>query len=926
MHGSKLPSSSPFRYSTWLSIIREIHSLKDRGVDLVSHCRIHVGNGLRTNFWKEVWIGDNPLCVLFPRIFALETNKDSSVAVKLSSVTSSLRRPVRGGSESSQLSLLQEYIEGTILSSLEDRWVWDLNGEGVFCVKDVRNLLDDVFLPKAPIATRWIKYVPIKLNVFAWKVHLNRLPTRVNLQHRGVLVSDPSCPICHSEDEDLAHLFFRCSLVTDIVRLVCRWWNIAWASIDSYSNWLHWFNAIRLSPKVKDLLEGVFYITWWSIWRFRNQVFFSSLVPRKDVLFDDIVSRSFTWCRSRCKRHVYKLGMDVERLEDELYGLESSMEVLEGFVELRRWFEKTESVFGISECAKGKKVKFTVATLEGPALTWWNSKIATMGLETVNQMPWTEMKQLMTAEFFPVEEIQRMEHELWNLKVKEYNIVAYTQRFNELALMCPRMVEPESLKVDAFIRGLTENIKGEVTSSRPTNLNEAVRISHKLMERKSQAWDERILEGRKRKWENFQNGNSSAVLRIIVAQGHRNPRDGPDQKQGNERAMTTAPTEKKVFSGSLLVCGCCFTRHDGPCTIKFHKCGKVGHKARYCKEKSVATGANAQFVWTCYDCGEQGMDWIVKHNAVIVCGKKVVRIPYGNKTLTVESDKGMSRLKVISCIKARKYVERGCHLFLAHVTEKKPKEKRLEGVPAIHDFPEVFPDDLPRLLPPRQAEFQINLVPGVAPVARAPYRLAPSEMRELSVQLQELLEKGFIRPSSSPINDLFDQLQGSSVYSKIDLRSGYHQLRIKEEDIPITAFRTRYGHFEFQMMSFGLNNAPAVFMDLMNRVCKPYLDKFVYSKDEEEHEKHLKIILELLKKERLSKPNWAAPTMPTEVRQFLGLAGYYRRFIEGFSLISKPLTKLTQKDKKYEWGKEKEEAFQTLKQKLWSAPILVLPE
>ncbi|GKE29718.1 RNA-directed DNA polymerase, eukaryota [Tanacetum coccineum] len=179
----------------------------------------------------------------------------------MSSVTSSLRRPVRGGSESSQLSLLQEYIEGTILSSLEDRWVWDLNGEGVFCVKDVRNLLDDVFLPKAPIATRWIKYVPIKLNVFAWKVHLNRLPTRVNLQHRGVLVSDPSCPICHSEDEDLAHLFFRCSLVTDIVRLVCRWWNIAWASIDSYSNWLHWFNAIRLSPKVKDLLEGVFYIT-----------------------------------------------------------------------------------------------------------------------------------------------------------------------------------------------------------------------------------------------------------------------------------------------------------------------------------------------------------------------------------------------------------------------------------------------------------------------------------------------------------------------------------------------------------------------------------------------------------------------------------------------------------------------------------------
>ncbi|GKC93488.1 putative reverse transcriptase domain-containing protein [Tanacetum coccineum] len=284
----------------------------------------------------------------------------------------------------------------------------------------------------------------------------------------------------------------------------------------------------------------------------------------------------------------------------------------------------------------------------------------------------------------------------------------------------------------------------------------------------------------------------------------------------------------------------------------------------------------------------------------------------------------MSRLKVVSCIKARKYIERGCHLFLAHVTKKKPKEKRLEDVPVIHDFPKVFPNDLLGLPPPRQVEFRIDLVPGVVPVARVPYRLAPSEMRELLKQLRELLEKGFNRPSLSPwgapvlIDDLFDQLQGSSVYSKIDLRSGYHQLHIKEEDIPIIAFRTRYGHFEFQVMPFGLTNVPAVFMDLMNRVCKSYLDKFiivfiddilVYSKDEEEHEKHLKTILELLKKERLyvkfSKcdfwldsvqflghvidrngvhvdpakieaiRNWATPATPMEVRQFLGLADYY---------------------------------------------------
>ncbi|GJZ07986.1 putative reverse transcriptase domain-containing protein [Tanacetum coccineum] len=291
-------------------------------------------------------------------------------------------------------------------------------------------------------------------------------------------------------------------------------------------------------------------------------------------------------------------------------------------------------------------------------------------------------------------------------------------------------------------------------------------------------------------------------------------------------------------------------------------------------------------------------------------------------------------------------------------------------------FPEVFLEDLPGLPLARPVEFHIDLIPGAAPVARAPYRLAPSKMKELSKQLQELSDKGFIRPISSPwgalvlfvkkkdgsfrmcidyrelnkltvknryplprIDDLFDQLQGSSIYSKIDLRSGYHQLKVREQDISKTAFRTRYGHYEFQVMPFGLTNAPT---------------------DKKEHEEHLKAILELLKKEKLyakfskcefwipqvqflghvidnrgihvhpakieSIKDWASPKTPTEIRQYLGLAGYYRRFIEEFSKIAKSMTKLTQKGVKFDWGEKEENAFQLIKQKLCSAPILALPE
>ncbi|GJZ36911.1 putative reverse transcriptase domain-containing protein [Tanacetum coccineum] len=307
-----------------------------------------------------------------------------------------------------------------------------------------------------------------------------------------------------------------------------------------------------------------------------------------------------------------------------------------------------------------------------------------------------------------------------------------------------------------------------------------------------------------------------------------------------------------------------------------------------------------------------GMNWLANHHAVIVCDEKIVRIPYGDEVLIVQGDRDgkgeKSKLSIISCTKTQKYIKKGCPIFLAQVTKKeteeKLEEKRLEDVPTVRDFSEVFPEDLPGLPPTRQVEFRIDLVPGAALVARALYRLTPPELQELkmdlfecvSITVNKLTVKN--RYPLPRIDDLFDQLEGSKVYSKIELRYGYHQLRIQEEYISKIAFRTRYGHYEFQVMPFGLTNAPTIFMDLMNRVCKPYLDKFmiifiddilIYSKSEEEHAEHLKLILELLKKEEL-----------------------YAKFSKCEFWLSK--------------SEKAEFAFQLLKQKLYSAPILALPE
>nr|GEX53659.1 putative reverse transcriptase domain-containing protein [Tanacetum cinerariifolium] len=514
----------------------------------------------------------------------------------------------------------------------------------------------------------------------------------------------------------------------------------------------------------------------------------------------------------------------------------------EGVVGLTRWFEKMETVFNISNCPPKYQVKYATCTLHNSALTWWNSHKRTICVDVAYAMKWAGLMKLMTEVYCPRNEVQKMETELWNLTVNGNDLTAYIQRFQELILLCTRMVPDEEDRVERFIGGLPDNIQGNVISADPARLQDAIRIANHLMDKKLQGYAARSAENKRR---------------------------------------------IKGYVGSLPYCNKCKLHHEGLCTIR---CG------------------NSQ-----------------------VTSKKA---------------------------------------------EDKSEEKRLEDVPIVREFPKVFPEDLPGLPPDRKVEFQIDLVPGFIRPSSSPWGAPVLFVKKkdgsfwMCIDYRELNKLTVKNRYPLPrIEDLFDHLQGSRVYSKIDLRSGYHQLRVWEEDIPKTAFRTCYGHYEFQVMSFGLTNAPAVFMDLMNRVCKPYLDRFVivfiddiliYSKNRKELEGCLKLILKLLKEEELyakfskcefwlSKvqflghvidsegihvdpakieaiKDWESPKTPTEIRQFLGLAGYYRRFIEGFSKIARPVTKLTQKSVKFDWGEKAKVTFQWLKQKLCSTPILALPE
>ncbi|GJS03572.1 putative reverse transcriptase domain-containing protein [Tanacetum coccineum] len=594
-----------------------------------------------------------------------------------------------------------------------------------------------------------------------------------------------------------------------------------------------------------------------------------------------------------------------------------------GVVVLTRWIKKMENVQDMSGCSVDQKVKYIAGLFMGKALTWWNSHIRTLSREVVVSMSWNDFKFMMIEEFCPSHETQKLETELWNHSMVGAGHAAYTDRFHELARLVPYLVTLESRKIKRYVYGLTPQIRRMVAATEPKTMQKAVQISGALT-------DEAVRNGSIKKVE--KRGS------VGEPRKDKNGRDDNKRTRTGNAFSTTANPVGRENTGTWPKCTTCNSYHapGGPCRICFN-CYRPGHLARDCigvPRNMNHVNARNPAVRACYECGNGnqgnqargrafmlgaeeagqdlnivtglepndleieghvfdidlipfghgsfdviiGMDWLSNYKAEIICHEKVVRIPLPDgKVLRVLRERPKDKARLLMSAKAN--------------------DKKQEEIVVVKDFPEVFLDDLSRLPPIREIEFRIKLIPGATPVAKYPYRLAPFELEELSGQLKELQDKGFIRPSSSPWG-----APGRSFFSKIDLSSGYHQLRVHEDDIPKTAFRTRYGHFEFTAMPFGLTNAPAVFMDLMNRVCRPYLDKFVivfiddiliYSKTQKEHVEHLRIHVDPSKIEAVK--NWKAPRTPTEVCSFLGLAGYYHRFIENFSKIAKSLTILTQK-------------------------------
>ncbi|GJS96014.1 putative reverse transcriptase domain-containing protein [Tanacetum coccineum] len=544
-----------------------------------------------------------------------------------------------------------------------------------------------------------------------------------------------------------------------------------------------------------------------------------------------------------------------------------------GVVVLTRWIEKMENVQDMSGYSNDQKVKYTAGFMVMRCKSW------NLRCEIT---PWSGLAMLVRGVGGDV-------------------VGSYTDRFHELARLVPHLVTPESRMIERYVYGLAPQIRGMVAATEPKTMQKALQISSALTDVAVRNGSIKKVEkrgnvGEPSKDKNGRDDNKRTRTRNAFATTvNPNCRGVPrnvnhvNAKNPTVRACYECSSTDHVRSACPRLNRAQEPKGNRPNQVVANNGGQGrGNQGNQARGRAFLLGAEEARQDSNIVTGLEPSDLGFRFKIEIASGK-LVEIDKVIKGCKLEIEGHVFDIDLISfghgsfdmIIVLRVVGERTeDKLRFDECSPPRLSDKKQEEIVVVRDFPEVFSNDLSGLQPIWEIEFRIELIPGATPVAKSPFHLAPSEMEELS---------GNFRTPRQRIDNLFDQLQGSQFFSKIDLRSGYHQLRVHEDDIPKTAFRTRYGHFEFTVMPFGLTNAPAIFMDLMNRVCRPYLDKFLghVINGNGIHVDPSKI--EAVK-------NWKAPRTSTEVRSFLGLAGYYRRFIENFSKIAKSLTILTQKN------------------------------
>ncbi|KAH9724547.1 Endonuclease [Citrus sinensis] len=667
---------------------------------------------------------------------------------------------------------------------------------------------------------------------------------------------------------------------------------------------------------------------------------------------DDFDDQATVDMRGRDNRRARRIDRDLGSIKLKIPFFQGKHDP-EAYLE---WEKKVELVFDCHNYSEEKKVKLAAVEFTDYAIIWWDQLVLTRRRNRERPInTWEEMKAIMRRRFVPSHYYRELHQRLQSLTQGSRSVEDYHKEM-EIIMIRANIEEEREATMARFLHGLNQDIANVVDLLHYVELEDMVHMAMKVERQLKKKGSSRTNLGSSSSWKSKWSKDEKVVSK---------PKIEPikDHKEGGNQSKGKSDSQ-----------------HSRNRDIKCFKCLGTGHIASQCPNKRVMILRDDGDVETESESDDDPMPPLEDAN-------DGVEYPVDGKLMVARRALNM-QVKEDAEVQHDNIFHTRCHI----------KDK---------DFDDVFPNEVPNSLPPiRGIEHQIDFIPGATTPNRPAYRSNPEETKELQRQVEELLAKGYVRESMSPcavpvllvpkkdgtwrmcvdcrainkitvkyrhpiprLDDMLDELHGSCVFSKIDLKSGYHQIRIREGDEWKTAFKTKYGLYEWLVMPFGLSNAPSTFMRLMNHVLRAFIGKFVvvyfddiliYSKGLDEHIEHLQSVLTVLRKEKLyanlkkcsfctnqivflgyvvsakgievdeekvkAIKEWPTPKSVSEVRSFHGLASFYRRFVKDFSTLAAPLTEIVKKHVGFKWGSEQEKAFNLIKEKLVSAPLLALPD